>query len=301
MATPQTLHAPVLGDEGEACTECGSPLAADQRYCLNCGHRRTEARLPFMDVLADPPAGGGGAPPAGGASAAGATPPGQPGRSVTPLAAVTAVSAVVVALAAGVVIGHQGDGTKSSKPQVVSVAGGGQAATGTSNASTGGQFKSDWPNGKAGYTVQLRALRKTGTPVAAVAAAKSAAQGKGAPSVGALDSDKYASLDGGNYVIYSGVFDKQGDAQSALNKLKKSFPKAKVIHVSTDAASSAAFNGKAKSATLSQSQLQQLNTGDPAANQRRSSKLPPTVALPGAPPPKDNKAPAGSGGGTTIG
>jgi phosphatidylinositol-3-phosphatase len=30
----------VPGRKGSACTECGQPLAADQRYCLNCGHRR---------------------------------------------------------------------------------------------------------------------------------------------------------------------------------------------------------------------------------------------------------------------
>jgi hypothetical protein len=34
----------VPGRARTACTECGEPLAADQRYCLNCGHRR--GRLP---------------------------------------------------------------------------------------------------------------------------------------------------------------------------------------------------------------------------------------------------------------
>jgi hypothetical protein len=30
----------VPGGSGTSCTECGTPLAPDQRYCLNCGHRR---------------------------------------------------------------------------------------------------------------------------------------------------------------------------------------------------------------------------------------------------------------------
>jgi hypothetical protein len=30
----------VPGRAGERCTECGTPLAPDQRYCLSCGHRR---------------------------------------------------------------------------------------------------------------------------------------------------------------------------------------------------------------------------------------------------------------------
>jgi phosphatidylinositol-3-phosphatase len=34
----------VPGRTGDNCTECGTPLAPDQRYCLNCGHRR--GRLP---------------------------------------------------------------------------------------------------------------------------------------------------------------------------------------------------------------------------------------------------------------
>lgn len=33
------------------CPSCGSPMAADQRYCLTCGARGAEARLPFLDAL----------------------------------------------------------------------------------------------------------------------------------------------------------------------------------------------------------------------------------------------------------
>jgi hypothetical protein len=41
-----------LGPEGDSCSACGAPLAADQRYCLECGERRTAARVPFTEVLA---------------------------------------------------------------------------------------------------------------------------------------------------------------------------------------------------------------------------------------------------------
>ncbi len=37
------------------CTTCNAPMAVDQRYCLECGSRAGEARLPFLDLLrADP-------------------------------------------------------------------------------------------------------------------------------------------------------------------------------------------------------------------------------------------------------
>jgi hypothetical protein len=46
------VHRPLLGEPNAPCRSCGSPLAEDQRYCLQCGTRRAEARLPFLDILA---------------------------------------------------------------------------------------------------------------------------------------------------------------------------------------------------------------------------------------------------------
>src|SRR5205085_944879 len=150
-------------------------------------------------------------------------------------------------------------------------------------------FKGDWPSGKDGYTVELQALAKAGTQPAAVAAAKSAAQGKGAPNVGALDSDGYPSLDGGHYVVYSGVFKDRAQAAKALGGLKKAFPKATVIHVSSSATGGGGATGPAK--TVSRQQLQQLNSTSGSDYFKRSSRLPKKIAIPGPPPAKDNKAP----------
>ena len=36
---------PALAADGQQCPTCGVPMAADQRYCVNCGERRGEARL----------------------------------------------------------------------------------------------------------------------------------------------------------------------------------------------------------------------------------------------------------------
>ena len=49
MATSETM---VDGDRAarrspaSGCAGCGAPLAADQRYCLECGHRRAATRVP---------------------------------------------------------------------------------------------------------------------------------------------------------------------------------------------------------------------------------------------------------------
>ncbi len=71
-------HSSLVPTTGEQCPACGALMAADQRYCLECGQRRGEPRLPFMDavvlmdtVVKDPrevpytprPSGGRGCPP----------------------------------------------------------------------------------------------------------------------------------------------------------------------------------------------------------------------------------------------
>src|SRR5688500_7209357 len=33
------------GQQSTPCEECQAPLAGDQRYCLNCGHRQGSARV----------------------------------------------------------------------------------------------------------------------------------------------------------------------------------------------------------------------------------------------------------------
>ena len=41
------LHVPRLARETEPCAHCGALLASDQRYCLSCGERRADMRVPF--------------------------------------------------------------------------------------------------------------------------------------------------------------------------------------------------------------------------------------------------------------
>ena len=97
--------------------------------------------------------------------------------------------------------------------------------------------------------------------MSAVNAAKSDAQSKGATDVGALDSDDFSSLDGGNYVIYAGVFDSKKQAKKELRGLKADFPGAKVVQVSAGGGlasegDAGALSGKKKSATVGKEQLE---------------------------------------------
>ena len=47
----ETVGLPALGQEGDTCEQCGSVLATDQRYCLNCGWRRGESRVDYEKRL----------------------------------------------------------------------------------------------------------------------------------------------------------------------------------------------------------------------------------------------------------
>ena len=302
MSTPETMSAPVLGERGELCAGCNVPLAPDQRYCLNCGYRRAESRVPYRDVLAGAASrsGGGGDGPPGATGTAPAPAGPAPGGAWTPTVALIGVGVVAVVLGVGVLIGRSVSGStkRASAPQVISVGGAG-AGPATASASNAPKFKGDWPAGKDGYTVELKALSKAGTQPAAVAAAKSEASGKGAAKVGALDSDSYPSLGGGQYVVYSGVYKTQAEAAKALKGLKKNFPQAKVIHV---AQSGGGGSASGPAANVSRQQLSNLNNTSGSDYFRKASKLPKKIAIPGPPPAKDNTpAGGGSGGGQTIG
>jgi hypothetical protein len=122
---------------GDRCASCGSPLAADQRYCLECGRRRGDPRLPFMDAVvlmdavqrpAQPP------PP----------PPKKKRTGISPNAAlITGVGVLLLALGIGVLIGrsgHQEVAQTAATPQIIKVPSGGgeETATASSKSKTTG-------------------------------------------------------------------------------------------------------------------------------------------------------------------
>lgn len=178
-------------------------------------------------------------PPAAPPPSPGQSPPtGSPrGNAVTVIAA---VGVLLLAMGVGVLIGRSGGAGKqtAAAPQVISV-GSAPAAGSSAGASEAASSADDWPSATNGYTVQLQTLAQSSTQMSAVEAAKAAASAKGAKGVGALKSEDFASLKAGNYIVYSGVYHTKPEAEKALSTLKKDFPGAEVIKVSSAGASSA--------------------------------------------------------------
>jgi hypothetical protein len=150
----------VAAGGGEACPACGAAMALDQRYCLTCGSRRGEPRLPFMDAVVfmdamrqppDP------APPS-------ATPDRRPRVSAN-ASLVAGVATLVLAIGVGVLIGRSGDPgaapTAAAVPQVIKVEGGGGSASGAAEASGGKAAKA--VGGSGGSKKAAKAKAETGS------------------------------------------------------------------------------------------------------------------------------------------
>jgi hypothetical protein len=285
MQTP-SLFVPRLARETEPCASCGALLASDQRYCLSCGERRADARVPFPSPVA---------------AAAPPPPPPPVRRRSLPPAGFTALYGLAgaVALGLGLLAGALiagGDELAAAPTPVATIVPTATAAapvaTPTPAATAAVTFTPDWPAGQSGWTVQLQTLPKDGTTPEAVAAAKTAAAGQGAAGVGALDSDAFATLDGANYVIYSSVATTEQEAEATLDSLKANFPDAKVIEVSDQPSATPTPVKKSKDDLKQQERSQ-----TPEDAQKNTRKAPPTVESEGTPPPSDDKAP---GAGTDV-
>ena len=134
------MQASIASPSGDTCPNCKTTMAADQRYCVECGQRRGDPRLPFMDAVvfmeAQRPREAAPPPP---------PPPAEHKQGLTANAALIAgIGTLVLAIGVGVLIGRSGsDGSTpvaNTAPQVIQVGGGGEtASTGkpTRKAATG--------------------------------------------------------------------------------------------------------------------------------------------------------------------
>jgi septal ring-binding cell division protein DamX len=82
-----------------------------------------------------------------------------------------------------------------------------------------------WPRDRRGWTIVLLSLPQANGRAAANAKAAEARR-RGLRRVGVLDSGRYASLHPGYYVVFTGVFDSEAEAASALQRARAVFPAA---------------------------------------------------------------------------
>jgi hypothetical protein len=140
-AAPAPSAIPQTPSGYEQCPSCGALVAVDQRYCLECGHRRGEPRLPFMDAVVFMDAMN--RPPE---SASASTKSKK--RGISPNAALIAgVGTLLLALGIGVLIGRSGEhgSAPASQAPIVIKGGAGEeeaaktAAAGTTIGGKGGK------------------------------------------------------------------------------------------------------------------------------------------------------------------
>ncbi|MGH3004091.1 MAG: hypothetical protein ACRDM1_15740 [Gaiellaceae bacterium] len=197
------------------CPRCGAPREPDQRYCLECGlalpdlHGRVPAlRRRWMRRLGW-----------------------YPGDWlwVSLLTFVVAAAGAAVAIALTVhrddarsAVFTAGSSVTVSEPNAVPA---GVATVDTSKLPTAPEPTATsatprngrivWPRDEDGWTIVLVSYpRPTGRKSALATASKAA--GSGLRQVGVLESDRYASLQPGYYVVFTGIYSSRKDADAGV-------------------------------------------------------------------------------------
>jgi hypothetical protein len=225
---------PPAGEPQEnTCPRCGVPFAPDQEYCLECGLRlgggagfsrtlETAWRERFGSypgdwiwrVLLGLVVAAAGAAAAiivadsgeGGAKPVVATTTGTPHAPTTPPATATVALPTV----------PSGTPTSTRPPQAPTS----PPPPTTPPPSRAGALVS-WPRSRNGYTVVLESIPTSAGRPFALARARAAAR-SGLPKVGVLDSARFSSLHAGYYVVFSGIYGSQSEAdrtrEAAISK-----------------------------------------------------------------------------------
>ena len=227
--------------EYETCDQCAAPVEASQRYCVVCGTHRRHVYDPAARFLAD-------ATSRSRSASRIARGPARAKRRSPGLALALVLSAIPLAVAAGVLLGNRGIDVNSKllaalraqKPTVVNVQGAGAAGGATTASTTGTAHPSATPVARLtssfglqqGYAVEIETLPGSGTIQTTVTAAERRARARGATALGLISQTDFQitpAPPAGDYVIYSGQYHSSADATAALAKLHHAFPAAKVI------------------------------------------------------------------------
>ena len=234
-------EAPTRGGPLEpSCPRCGAPYGANQEYCLECGlrlggnpsfARKLEATwrerfgsypgdwiLPVLLGLVIAVAGATaaivlGASGGGGGKTIVATKGGPPHSPTTPPATETVALPTV----------PSGTPTATTTPPIPTTP---PPATTSPTPPTAPGSLISWPASHNGFTVVLESIPTSAGRSFALARARAAAR-SGLPKVGVLDSGRYSSLHPGYFVVFSGIYGAQSDAdQARVTASGKGYPNA---------------------------------------------------------------------------
>jgi hypothetical protein len=169
-----------------SCLRCGAALAGGQEYCLECG-----LRVPGPGRLGSAP--------------------GEQRRLSVVLLALLAIATA----GAGVAIAATWEG--GNEEAVITATGGSVTAKRPDVVAKG---FSEWPRGRDGWTIVLVSVPKTAGSRAEAVKRATRARSRGLPQVGIVDSGKIASLHPGYWIVFTGVYDSEPEAASALQRAK---------------------------------------------------------------------------------
>lgn len=198
------------------CPACGSPAAAAQDYCLECGRRLPPAPSWAGEPVRRLRAGG----PAWALLATG----------VVALVAAAAVAAVELTrakdrnvliatspqpavLPAAESVAAPAASVPASPPERTE-----PAATQPSGKQAGGLIQ--WPTGTNGWTLVLASIPAAQANRAVARRQAQKALDDGLPQVGVLDSSRFASLHPGYLVVFSGIYPDRPSAEHGLSRAR---------------------------------------------------------------------------------
>jgi hypothetical protein len=224
---------------GGECPRCGTPYEPFQEYCLECGLRlpATHGLIPML------------------ATAWRRRVPWYPGDWIWPVLA----ALVVAALAGGIAILITNDnGSPASTTSAVNETVTTRTTTVTTTASTSTETGPEptssvptssvptlqpppppppaaggltvWPQGQNGWMIVLASVPQSAGRATAVSEARKASAA-GLTDVGVLNSSEFSSLHSGYFVVFTGVFSSENEANSALGAATGTYPRAYIRQI----------------------------------------------------------------------
>jgi hypothetical protein len=210
-----------------SCPRCSAPVDVHQEYCLECGLRLPRDHHGALEHAAlatgaDEPAGGWALPALVGLAVA------VMGTAValaissagdTEAAVSTATGGSLTATNTGETLTAPEPGTGTTAPPATT------AARPPVRTPARPPARITWPRERRGWTIVLHSFPQSDGRATATERAEEARR-RGLRNVGVLDSSRFASLHPGYFVVFTGVFDSQAEASSALQRARAAFPTA---------------------------------------------------------------------------